>query len=110
MDVYQFPALVVVDQNQVPVAVLTEGDLARAIRKEGSLINIAFEPSIAYATREPVLADVDEEVSEALHRMLGSGLTVLPVVDSGAFRGIVLRMDLMQALLHDIESPSISTS
>ena len=31
MDIYQFPALVIVDSDKAPVAVVTEGDLARAI-------------------------------------------------------------------------------
>jgi hypothetical protein len=35
--------------------------------------------------------------------MLGSGLTVLPVIDDGVFMGMVMRVDLMQAMLLDME-------
>ena len=43
------------------------------------------------------------EISDALHQMLMSGLTVLPVVDEGVMIGMVFRVDLMQALLADAQ-------
>jgi len=43
------------------------------------------------------------EVSDALHRMLMSGLTLLPIVEDERLIGVVMRMDLMQALLCDLE-------
>ena len=47
-------------------------------------------------------ASPDMEVSDALHLMLNSGLTVLPVVEDDRLSGVVLRVDLMQAMLVDM--------
>ncbi|HMS54824.1 MAG TPA: CBS domain-containing protein [Fimbriimonadaceae bacterium] len=105
MDIYQFPALVVVDADMAPIGVLTEGDVCRAITGEGGITGIAYQPALAYATKDPTCAEPDTEVSEALHKMLVSGLTLFPVVENTVLLGVVLRVDLMQAMLLDVEQP-----
>jgi predicted transcriptional regulator len=102
MDVYQFPALVVVDGGMRPVAVLTEGDVCRAAQAQGSLASLAEQPAIAFASHQPTVASADMEIADALHLMLMSGLTVLPVIEDAVLSGIVLRVDLMQAILLDM--------
>lgn len=104
MDIYQFPALVVVSENRRPTHVLTEGDIARAVLKNGKLSTIGNEPAVVYASPEPVVGAADMEIGEALHLMLSRGLTLLPVVEDEVLLGIVLRVDLMQALLTDLAS------
>lgn len=99
MDVYQFPALVVVDDDMRPVGVLTEGDVCRAVQAHESLAAIAAQPAQPFATPAPTCMGVDAEVADALHAMLVSGLTLLPVVEGERLMGIVLRVDLMQAML-----------
>lgn len=99
MDVYQFPALVVVDEDRKPVAVLTEGDLCRAVVDQASLLSLRTEPALRFATRDPIVAAPDQELSEALHEMLSRGLTLLPIVEDDILCGVVLRVDLMQAML-----------
>lgn len=106
MDVYQFPALVFVDEENRPIAVITEGDLARAIHAQGNLSGLSHEPAIKYATMSPECENVDAEISNALHKMLVSGLTILPIVEEQYFMGVVLRVDLMQALLMDLSETS----
>jgi len=103
MDIYQFPALVILSQERRPLAVVTEGDLCRAVSHRDSLISMSKEPAIVHATKDPVTVQADLEIGAAFHRMLGSGLTVLPVVDDETFMGMVLRVDLMQAMLQDME-------
>jgi CBS domain-containing protein len=44
------------------------------------------------------------EISEALHLMLSSGITLLPVVEDSRLSGVVMRVDLMQAMLLDAVS------
>lgn len=101
MDIYQFPALVIVDAELSPTHVLTEGDLARATSHRGNLVTLGDEPAITFASQQPITASADTEIGEALHLMLTRGLTILPVVDTEVLTGIVLRVDLMQALLAD---------
>jgi CBS domain-containing protein len=104
MDIYQFPALVVVDDNLWPLAVLTEGDLCRVVGKRDSLTSMAAEPAYIYGSQDPTTATADTEIGEAFHKMLSSGLTILPVIDDGRMAGVVLRVDLMQAMLLDIHA------
>lgn len=101
MDVYQFPALVVVDADRAPIGVLTEGDLCRAVSGQENLLSLGSQKAILFATRDPLVARADEEIGDAFHTMLMRGLTLLPVVDDGVLAGVVLRVDLMQALLMD---------
>jgi CBS domain-containing protein len=103
MDVYQFPALVVLDGDQRPVGVITEGDVCRSVTDLGSLTVLAQEPAHRLSTPDPTVASPDMEVSEAFHQMLSQGITVLPVVEEGRFSGLVLRVDLMHAMLLDAE-------
>jgi CBS domain-containing protein len=101
MDIYQFPALVVTTPELAVVAVVTEGDVARAVVQRGQLSQLSEEPILPFATKDPYTAGPDREVSDALHDMLSRGLTVLPITDEGRLIGMVLRVDLMQAILMD---------
>jgi len=106
MDIYQFPGLVVVDEDHRPIAVITEGDLVRAVAHRDSLVSMANEPALSLATKEPFILGPDAEISEAFHKMRASGLTLLPIVEDERLAGIVLRVDLMQALLLDVATPN----
>jgi CBS domain-containing protein len=103
MDIYQFPALAILDDKQYPVAVVTEGDLCRALSHRDSLLSISKDPAYVYASKEPTVASADTEIGSAFHLMLGSGLTLLPVVEDDRLMGMVLRVDLMQAMLLDAD-------
>ena len=101
MDIYQFPALVVVDQDRFPIAVVTEGDLVRAVTQRENLTGIAEDPAHIFGSKDPTTMPSNTEIGEAFHRMRMSGLTVLPVVEDDCLAGIVLRVDLMQAMMMD---------
>jgi len=102
MDIYQFPALVLVNQDDQVIGVLTEGDLCRAVVNQGNLASLATEPATNYMSKDPVTQSVETEISDAFHLMLSSGLTILPCVQDEKLMGIVLRTDLMQAMLTDL--------
>lgn len=101
MDVYQFPALVVVDDDARPIGVLTEGDVCRIVSQRDNLTSMSQEPALIYASKDPTTLPPDTEIGDAFHRMLNSGLTLLPVVEGERLLGVVLRVDLMQAMLMD---------
>jgi len=101
MDIYQFPALVVVDENTTPIGVLTEGDLCRVATTRENLTSLAIEPALVHASKDPTTAHPDTEIGEAFHLMINSGLTLLPVVEESRLLGMVLRVDLMQAMMLD---------
>lgn len=102
MDVYQFPGLVIVNDELTPLAVVTEGDLCRAVSARGNLTSMSEEPAFIYASKDPTCMSPDVEIGEALHKMLNSGLTLLPVVEDSRLSGVVLRVDLMQSMLLDV--------
>jgi CBS domain-containing protein len=101
MDIYQFPALVVVDARMKVLGVITEGDLCRAAAGQDNLTRMGRDPAITYASTEPVIVPPDTDIGDAFHRMLSSGLTILPIVEDDRLSGVVLRVDLMQAMLID---------
>lgn len=101
MDVYQFPALVVVDELMKPIGVLTEGDLCRAVSHRDNWVSMSEEPALVHASKDPTTLPPDTDIGEAFHRMLSSGLTLLPIVENDRLCGVVLRVDLMQAMLMD---------
>jgi CBS domain-containing protein len=105
MDIYQFPGLVIADVHKKVLAVLTEGDLCRAAVHRDNVTSMAAEPALQFASREPVTMHPDTDIGDAFHRMLSSGLTLMPIVEDERLSGIVLRVDLMQAMLMDIEAP-----
>ena len=106
MDIYQFPALVIVGSDMEPLGVITEGDVARAVGMRGDLTSLSNEPAIVYGSKDPQTASPEMEIGDALHKMLSSGLTILPVVETSRLNGVVLRVDLMQAMLMDAHNSS----
>ncbi len=101
MDIYQFPALVAVDGDDKPVAVITEGDLCRVVSTRENLVSIAADPAYVHGSKDPTTCHPDTDIGEAFHLMLNSGLTLLPIVEFEKLIGVVLRVDLMQAMLMD---------
>lgn len=101
MDIYQFPALVFVDENMKPIGVITEGDLCHRVTTSDSLISMKSEPAFVYASKDPTTVPPDTEIGDAFHKMVSSGLKILPIVEDQRLIGIVLRVDLMQAMLMD---------
>jgi CBS domain-containing protein len=61
-------------------------------------VSIANDPAYVHASKDPTIASPDMEIGEAFHLMLNSGLTLLPVVEESRLLGVVLRVDLMQAM------------
>jgi CBS domain-containing protein len=104
MDIYQFPALVVVDDDANPIGVLTEGDICRVVARGENVTSLARNPALVHSSKDPTVAHPDTEIGEAYHLMLNSGLTILPVVEERRLLGVVLRVDLMQAMMMDCEA------
>ena len=105
MDIYQFPALVIVNENRQPLAVITEDRLAEAV-KSRSLHQLSSAPAIEFAQRSPRVASVNDDVEECLRLMVEEDIKLLPVVADQRLMGVALRVDLMQALLTALASPS----
>jgi CBS domain-containing protein len=105
MDIYQFPGLIVLNHDKAPVAVVTEGDLTRATDQNREMLSISGRRAVDFGTPDPTTASPAMEVADALDLMISRGITILPIVMDARLAGVVLRVDLMQALLMDAATP-----
>jgi hypothetical protein len=90
-------ALVVVDDAGRPVAVITEGDLMRAVARGA---DTGQERISDWMDRDPPNVSANTVVMAALEIMVATGKRHLPVVSDGRLVGIVSMNDLMDAVVH----------
>lgn len=92
-------ALVVVDEADRPVALITEADLLRAVAHGA---DTARERISHWMTRDLPTVGPDTVVMEALQIMVATGTRHLPVVWDGRLVGIVAISELMGAVVHSV--------
>ena len=98
MDLYQTPALPVVDADNRLVGMITERDIAEIVLRVGSrgAISLTVEKVMS---RPAVAVEEDTDVMEAARLMLEKRLKRVPVVtDAGEVVGMLNRVDVLQAL------------
>ncbi|OGK76920.1 MAG: hypothetical protein A2X53_19460 [Candidatus Rokubacteria bacterium GWA2_70_23] len=87
-------ALIVVDNRQQPVGILSERDIVReAARNEG----VFAQPVSALMTRNVVIGAPQDDVQAVAHTMTERRIRHVPVMDQGALVGIVSIGDLVKA-------------
>ena len=87
-------ALIVVDNRQQPVGILSERDIVReAARNEG----VFAQPVSALMTRNVVIGAPQDDVQAVAHTMTERRIRHVPVMDQGALVGIVSIGDLGKA-------------
>ena len=92
-------ALVVVDDADRPIALITDADLLRAVARGA---DTGRERISDWMNREPPMVSPDTVVMEALQIMVATGKRHLPVVSDGRLVGIVAISDLMDAVVHSV--------
>ncbi len=103
LDLYQTPALPVVDEANRPIGIVTEGDIARAFLKSGVA---AEELTVASVQTCPVECVRSEEpLQTAAPRLLSRGYKRTPVLNpDGVLIGALDRVDLLLWLLESSEA------
>lgn len=87
-------ALIVVDNRQQPVGILSERDIVReAARNEGMFA----QPVSALMTRNVIIGAPQDDVQAVAHTMTERRIRHVPVMDQGALVGIVSIGDLVKA-------------
>lgn len=92
-------ALVVVDDADRPIALITEADLLRAVAHGA---DTGRERISDWMNREPPTVSSDTVVMEAVEIMVTTANRHLPVVSDGRLVGIVAMSDLMDAVVHSV--------
>jgi CBS domain-containing protein len=102
LDSHNIGALVVIDAQDRPVAVMTERDIIRELAVHGAA---SLQHSVANAMTPVFLtATLDETVESVMMRMTGRRVRHLPVLDAGKLAGIVSIGDVVKAKIADAEA------
>src|SRR4029078_13052514 len=91
-------ALIVVDGGELPVGILSERDIIRALARGGA----ALEATVGDLMSSPVtVAAPAEDADSVLRTMTGHHFRHVPVVEDGRLVGMVTIADLVKARLND---------
>jgi CBS domain-containing protein len=93
-------ALVVVDDADRPVALITEADLLRAVAHGA---DTGRERIVDWMSPDPPTVSPDTVVMEAVQRMVAMGTRHLPVLADGRVVGIVAMTDLVDVVVHCVK-------
>lgn len=89
---FSIGSLVVVDKEDRPMGIVTEGDVSRAAGKGLDLSKNAVRTIMS---RRLITTSVDERVETAAKLMAESNVKKLPVLDEGRLVGIVTQTDIV---------------
>jgi CBS domain-containing protein len=90
-------ALIVVDEQKLPVGILSERDVIRRLSQSPTVL----DNSVAELMTSPVVAGTsDDDVESVLRTMTAKRFRHLPVVDDGELVGMVTIGDLVKAQLN----------
>lgn len=87
-------ALVVVDESQQPVGIISERDIVREAARNERLFS---RPVSEIMTKEVILAQPQDDLETVSHAMTEHRIRHLPIVDREALIGIVSIGDILKA-------------
>ncbi|MET3667792.1 CBS domain-containing protein [Caulobacter sp. 1776] len=95
-------AMVVVDEGEAVVGILSERDVVRAIAKEGA--SALSKPISTCMTTSVIFAQPDETIDTLLERMTDRRIRHLPVVKGGRLAGIISIGDLVKYKINEAQA------
>ncbi len=94
-------AVVVKDEKETVVGILSERDIVRRLRTEGP---IALTKTVsAYMTPNPFTCSLEAEIDQVLGRMTDKRIRHLPVCENGELVGIVSIGDVVKWKIENVE-------
>ena len=97
-------ALVVTDDNQRILGIITERDIARGLKSHGR--DVVDRPLKDLMTRNVISVDIREPVTTVLELMSRHKIHYVPVTDNGLLAGIITMLDLVKYRLAELELES----
>lgn len=95
-------ALVVTDDNQTLLGIITERDIARGLKKFGR--DVVDQPVGDLMTRNVLTVDVGQPVEAVLRLMDERQIQYVPITKNGMLYGIINMLDLVKYRLSEIDS------
>ena len=94
-------ALVVTDDNQKMLGIVTERDIARGLKAHGR--DAIDRPLTELMTRDDLSVDICEPITTVLELMHRHKIHYVPVTENGSLAGIINMLDLVTYRLAEIE-------
>ena len=94
-------ALVVTDDNQKILGIITERDIARGLKIHGR--DVVDRPLRELMTRDVITIDIGQPVKHVLELMDRHKIHYVPVTENGSLAGIINMLDLVKYRLAEIE-------
>ena len=95
-------ALVVTDDSQTILGIITERDIARGLKTFGR--NVVDKPVGELMSRNVETCDVNQSVEAVLRLMNERQIQYVPIVKNGALYGIINMLDLVKYRLSQIDA------
>jgi CBS domain-containing protein len=95
-------ALVVTDDNQTILGIVTERDIARGLKTYGR--NVVDKPVGELMTRDVQTCDVSQSVEAVLRLMDERQIQFVPITKNGMLYGIINMLDLVKYRLSQIDA------
>ena len=95
-------ALVVTDDSQTILGIITERDIARGLKTFGR--NVVDKPVGELMTRNVETCDVNQSVEAVLRLMNERQIQYVPILKNGALYGIINMLDLVKYRLSQIDA------
>ena len=95
-------ALVVTDDNQNILGIITERDIARGLKTHGR--NVVDKPVRELMSRNVLTCDVDQPVDGVLRLMDEHQIQYVPITKNGMLYGIINMLDLVKYRLQEIDA------
>lgn len=95
-------ALVVTDDEQHILGIITERDIVRGLKSFGR--DVVDKPVQDLMTRDVIVCDIGEPLTQVLRLMDTHRIQYLPVTKDGLLHGIINMLDLVKYRLHEVES------
>lgn len=98
---FKIGALVVADENNRPIGIVSERDVVKGVGKEGLSI---FDKNISsIMTADPVCCSLDARVNDVMQKMTDGRFRHMPVVDNGKLCGMISIGDVVRKRLMELE-------
>jgi signal-transduction protein with cAMP-binding, CBS, and nucleotidyltransferase domain len=102
LDVDKAGALVVTDDNQSILGIITERDIARGVKAFGR--HVVDKPVAELMTRGVHTCDINQAVDDVLRLMDGKQIQYVPITRNGQLHGIINMLDLVRYRLSQIDA------